>query len=141
MRWGTEIEPQARLMYEFMTDNDVEEVGFIVHPGIPDAGASPDGLVGDDGLVEIKCPNTATHIDYLLTSTIPDKYIKQMQFQMACTARGWCDYVSFDPRMPMNLQIKIERVTRDEALIIGIEEAVKDFLAEMMDKLERLSAL
>jgi predicted phage-related endonuclease len=82
---GTETEPEARRAYEFFVDCDVQQVGFVPHPTINMAGASPDGLVGDDGLLELKCPNSATHIETLLSGEIPDKYIKQMQFQMACT--------------------------------------------------------
>jgi putative phage-type endonuclease len=137
MKWGTETEPEARNTYAFLTDNEVVEVGFVVHPTIPDAGASPDGLVGEDGLVEIKCPNTATHIDYFL-GKIPGKYIKQMQFQMACTGRKWCDFVSYDPRMPPEYQIKITRIKRDDKLIKGINEAIKDFIAEMALKIQEL---
>jgi putative phage-type endonuclease len=137
MKWGTETEPDARNTYAFLTDSEVVEVGFVVHPTIPDAGASPDGLVGDDGLVEIKCPNTATHIEYFL-GKIPDKYIKQMQFQMACTGRKWCDFVSYDPRMPPEYQIKIRRVNRDDKLIVEINEAIKGFIMEMALKIQEL---
>ena len=83
MQWGTEQEPLARVAYEFFTGRDVEQVGFVDHPSIPMTGASPDGLVGEDGLVEIKCPNTATHIDTLLDGKVPGKYVIQMQWQMA----------------------------------------------------------
>ena len=98
MQWGTDQEPFARAAYELKMGVMVDETGLVDHPTIPMAGASPDGLVGEDGLVEIKCPNTATHIDTLLTQTVPAKYITQMQFQMACTGRQWCDFVSFDPK-------------------------------------------
>src|SRR6476619_1024978 len=91
---GTETEPEARRAYEFFVDRDVQQIGFVPHPSIAMSGASPDGLVGDDGLLELKCPNTATHIETLLTGRIPDKYVKQMQFQMACTRRAWCDFAS-----------------------------------------------
>jgi putative phage-type endonuclease len=141
MKWGTETEPEARDTYAFLTDTKVEQVGFVIHPTIPDAGASPDGLVGADGLVEIKCPNTATHIDYLLGAGIPDKYIKQMQFQMACTGRKWCDFVSYDPRMPPELQIKMERVEANEQKIAEIEAAILAFLVEMAEKIRRLKEL
>lgn len=141
MQHGTETEPQARAAYSFLTDNFVEEVGFIHHPAIPMAGASPDGFVGEDGLIEIKCPNTATHIDTLLGAEIDGKYVKQMQWQMACTGRDWCDFVSFDPRLPVDLQIKVQRVMRDQELIESLEKDVADFLAEVEDKVTRLKQL
>src|SRR5690606_6597640 len=93
MQHGIDTEPDAILAYEFFTDQTVEPVGFVDHPTIAMSGASPDGLIGDDGLVEVKCPNTATHLDTLLGGAIPDKYLKQMQWQMACTGRQWCDFV------------------------------------------------
>lgn len=139
MQWGTDTEPQARAAYAFMSDNEVEEVGFIPHPSIEMAGASPDGLVGDDGLVELKCPNTATHIDTLLGQPIADKYIKQMQWQMACAGRKWCDFASFDPRLPAELQIKIIRVVRDDEMIADLEKEVRVFLKEIDDKQQKLT--
>jgi len=105
------------------------------------AGASPDGLVGDDGMVEIKCPNTATHIETLLTNKIDEKYIYQMQWQMACTGRQWCDFVSFDPRMDEALQLKIISVARDNALIAEIEAEVQKFLVKLDEKVSQLNAL
>lgn len=141
MQWGTETEPQARAAYEFQTGLAVKEVGFIHHPSIEMSGASPDGLVGEDGLVEIKCPNSATHIETLLGAGIDKKYLLQMQWQMACTGRKWCDFVSFDPRMPVELQIKIERVNRDEILIADTEKEVSLFLSEVEGKLDRLRSL
>lgn len=130
MAWGTEHEQDARASYEFITGNTVEEVGFIDHPTIPMSGASPDGLIGEDGLTEIKCPNTATHIGYLLSGKAPAKHIKQMQWQMECTGRNWCDFVSYDPRMPIDLQLFIVRVERDEELTIDIVAAVESLLIE-----------
>ena len=103
MAHGTETEPLARAAYESKADVLVDEVAMISHPTIENAGASPDGLVGDDGLVEIKCPNTATHIDTLLTQTVPGKYITLMQWQMATTGRKWCDFVSFEDRKSTRL--------------------------------------
>ena len=138
MQWGIDTEPQAIEAYEAITLSVVDPVGFVDHPHIGMAGASPDGLVGDDGLVEIKCPNTATHIDALLGSAIPGKYLTQMQWQIACTGRQWCDYVSFDPRMPPHLQMRIERVERDYGRIDELEKMVSDFLAEVASKVEAL---
>lgn len=131
MQWGTETEPQARAMYRFDKGADVVETGFHSHPTIEMSGASPDGLVGADGLVEIKCPNSATHIATLTGAPIDRKYILQMQWQMACTERLWCDFDSFDPRLPLEMQSHIQRVQRDDALIAEIEAEVTAFLAEV----------
>jgi|LGVF01.2.fsa_nt_gb putative phage-type endonuclease len=131
MSWGTDHEPDARASYEFITGNTVEEIGFVDHPTIPKSGASPDGLIGEDGLIEIKCPNTATHIDYLLKGKAPAGYLKQMNWQMECTGRKWCDFVSYDPRMPIDLQLFIVRVERDEELTTDIVAAVDSLLVEV----------
>lgn len=141
MRWGIECEPAARSAYSLLRDVDVVEVGLVRHPTIEGAHASPDGLVGEDGLVEIKCPNTATHIHTLLSGSVDDRYIKQMQFQMACTGRSWCDFASFDPRMPGDMQLSVHRVQRDPELISEIEDAVRLFLMEVNAKLRKLTAL
>ena len=139
MDWGNLQEPFARAAYEAATNVLVDEVGMITHPRIEMSGASPDGLVGDDGLVEIKCPKTATHIETLLSKTVPGKYNIQMQWQMACTDRSWCDFVSFDPRMPDVLQMFLKRVPRDDALIKTLENEVIKFLKEVDSKLEQLT--
>ena len=138
MQHGTETEPLARAAYEALKDVLVDEVGFVPHPSIQMAGASPDGLVGDDGLIEIKCPNTATHIDTLLSETVPTKYYIQMQFQMACTGREWCDFVSFDNRLPSELQLFVKRVPRDDTYIKLMEAEIVQFLAELDDKINKL---
>lgn len=146
MAWGTEKEPEARAAYEFMRNVDVVAAGFVDHPKIPMTGASPDGYVGEDGLIEIKCPISATHIETLLTGKVPDKYVVQMFWQMLCTDRQWCDYVSFDPRLPAHLQLFVKRVHRDEKRMGELEREVETFLAEVDDtiaklgKLERLAA-
>jgi putative phage-type endonuclease len=141
MEWGTEQEPHARAAYSARTGELVEEVGFIDHPRIVNSGASPDGLVGDDGLVEFKCPATATHLDTLLAGEVPSKYIPQMQWQMACTNRAWCDFVSYDPRLPEHLRMFVKRVERDDKYITTLEGEVKTFLAELNEKLEKLQEL
>ena len=138
MQHGTETEPLARAAYEALKDVLVDEVGFVPHPSIIMAGASPDGLVGTDGLLEIKCPNTATHIETLLSQGVPGKYNTQMQFQMACTGRKWCDFVSFDNRLPAELQLFVKRVPRDEVFIRLIEAEIVQFLAELDDKINKL---
>lgn len=141
MQWGTEQEPFARAAYEVAKGVLVEEEGFVPHPVITMAGASPDGLIGEDGLVEIKCPNTATHIDTLLTQTVPAKYITQMQFQMACTGRQWCDFVSYDPRMPEKTRMFVKRVERDNGFIAEMEKEIIKFLSELGRKVEQLEQL
>lgn len=137
---GTETEPEARRAYEFFVDRDVQQVGFVTHPTIDFAGASPDGLVGEDGLLELKCPQTATHIDTLLTGAIPDKYVKQMQFQMACTQRAWCDFASYDNRLPERMRLWVKRVERDDGLIAEIETEVRAFLIELDETVSQLRA-
>jgi putative phage-type endonuclease len=141
MEWGVENEPLAVAAYEARYDVFVEPVGFIEHPTIALAGASPDGFSSPDGLIEIKCPNSATHIDTLLNQDVDGKYIKQMQWQMACTGRQWCDFVSFDPRLPENLQLFVKRIPRDEAAIEAMEMEVTKFLSELATKVQQLEKL
>jgi putative phage-type endonuclease len=140
MEWGTEQEPNARAAYSARTGELVEEVGFIEHPTIALSGASPDGLVSE-GIVEFKCPNTATHLEYLLAGKPPEKYVTQMQWQMACTGRPWCDFVSYDPRLPEHLQMLVVRIPRNEVRIIELEDEVRKFLAELDDKVKKLQEL
>lgn len=140
MQWGTDQEPEARLAYEFYSNAKVELVGFVAHPTIAMAGASPDGFVGADGLVEFKCPLTATHIETLLTDSVPGRYETQMLWQMACCPdRAWCDYVSFDPRMPEAMQRFVKRFPRDNARIAELEEEVRTFLFELETTVSRLT--
>ena len=141
MQWGTDTEPLARSAYEHKRGLFVDEVGFIQHPKIHQSGASPDGLVSDDGLVEIKCPIQATHLETMLSQKIPQKYIPQMQWQMACTDRSWCDFVSFDPRFPEHLQLFVGRLERNDEYIAMLEEEVSKFLAEVNQKVEILRGL
>jgi putative phage-type endonuclease len=141
MQHGIDTEAAARAAYGFMQDVEVIEAPFVLHPRLAWSGASPDGFVGDDGLIEIKCPNTATHITTLRGGEIPDKYIKQMQWQMACTERDWCDFVSFDPRMPVEMQLHIQRVDRDNDLIAEIESAAIGFLTEILATVAELETI
>jgi putative phage-type endonuclease len=141
MAWGTAIEPEARRAYEFYRDVDVVQVGFVEHPTITMSGASPDGLVGEDGLVEIKAPNTATHIDTLVSRTVPAKYATQMLWQLACTGRAWCDFVSYDPRMPETMSLFVNRVFRNDARIAELEEEVRAFLAEIDETVAKLRSI
>jgi putative phage-type endonuclease len=131
MEWGTATEPQARIVYEAEMGLFVEQVPFVLHPTIENFGCSPDGLVQDTGLVEIKCPNSKTHIKYLNAGKPPAKYVPQMQCQMAVTGRQWCDFVSFDPRLPKDLQLFVARLDRDEEYIKSMEVEVVKFLTEV----------
>jgi putative phage-type endonuclease len=135
---GTETEPEARAAYEFNCVASVVEIGFVPHPTIGETGASPDGLVGDEGLIEIKCPNTATHIETLIGGAVPGKYITQMMWQMGCTGRKWCDFVSYDPRMPESMRFFCRRVERDDAMIAELEREVIAFLNEVRGKVVEL---
>lgn len=139
MQWGTETEPLARAAYESLADVLVDEVGYIAHPTIERAGASPDGLIGVFGLLEIKCPNTATHIDTLISEQVPTKYITQMQWQMSCTGRTWADFVSFDPRLPSGLQMFVKRVEFDAEYVAMLKEEVTKFLTELDAKISKLN--
>lgn len=140
MKWGTETEPLARAAYEARTGAIVEEVGMVPHPTIDMAGASPDGLV-DAGLLEIKCPNSATHLKTLLSGKPDGKYITQMMWQMACVGAPWCDFVSFDPRFPERLQLFVTRIERNDILIKTLENEVTEFLGEVAAMVEQINQL
>lgn len=140
MQWGIETEAQARAAYAFQVDDMPVEIGFLDHPTIAMSGASPDGLVGLNGMIEIKCPNTTTHIATLDGAPIDRKYLYQMQWQMACAERDWCDFVSFDPRLPPAMQLHIQRVERDDELLAELERHVTEFLAEVAETVARLEA-
>jgi putative phage-type endonuclease len=143
MQRGTATEPEARMEYQLQTVVDVAQIGFVPHPTIAMAGCSPDGLVGDHGLVEIKCPNSANHIETLLgrPPSVPDKYQKQIQFQLACTGHQWCDFVSYDPRLPEQMRLFVRRVERDHHQIEYLEKCVREFLAELTWKMIELDSL
>ena len=138
MEWGTTNEPFARAAYELRTDCDVEQVGFVPHAEIEKSGASPDGLIGSDGLIEIKCPNTATHIEYAVSGKPPSKYLLQMLWQMECTGRKWCDFVSYDPRMPPDMQLFVVRINRDDERIKEIKTEVIKLNSEIADQISQL---
>ena len=141
MQYGTETEPLARSAYEAETGFSVNEVGLCIHPTIERAGASPDGLVGNSGLTEIKCPKVATHLAYMLAGVVPSGYKNQMMWQMACTGRDWCDFVSFRPDLPEHLQLFIVRFKRDSEKILELETAVISFLSTvdaMITKLKKV---
>lgn len=141
MQWGVDKEEEARIAYSFMTGHDVTEVGLYKHPTIIGTHASPDGLVGDDGCIEIKCPNSATHIETLKSNLVAHKYLLQMQWQMRCADRQWCDFVSFDPRMPDHLMLYIQRVQRDNDMLAILESEVAAFLVEVDEDVKALSKL
>jgi putative phage-type endonuclease len=146
MQWGTEQEPFARAAYEAHTGQMVEEVGFMPHPNIDASGASPDGLVGDDGMVEIKCPSSSTALEVWLTHSqggnpVDAKYYAQMQWQMCCADRSWCDYVVFDPRMPAKAQLFIFRVERNADWLKTTEDEIVKFLAELDAKVVALKLI
>lgn len=138
IQWGTEQEPFARAVYELAALETVTQVGLVLHPTIDRAAASPDGLVDDQGLVEIKCPKTATHLTYLIDGVVPSKYQPQMLWQMACTEAKWCDFISFDPRLPADLQLFVVRFPRDDKRIAEMEAEVNAFLAEVDTILAKL---
>jgi len=139
MIWGTENEPLARSAYEMATDCLVDQFGFVVHAEIEQAGASPDGLVGEDGVLEIKAPKSATHLQYLMDGKVPSKYEPQLSWALACTGRKWADFVSFDPRLPEHLRLFIVRFPRDDKRILEITAEVNVFLREVDEIIERLN--
>lgn len=138
MAWGVEQEPFARAAYEIQTGGLVENVGLVAHPSIPRCAASPDGLVGLDGLLEIKCPKTPTHLEYMEKGAIPGHYQLQMLWQMACTGRQWVDFATFDPRLPEELQLFVMRFPRDQARIDAIEAEVQKIWNEIDEIIETL---
>jgi putative phage-type endonuclease len=138
MQWGVDQEPNGRLAYEVLTGATVDLAGFVDHPSIAMSGASPDGFVGANGLIEIKCPNTATHVETMLTGKIASKYLYQMQWQIVCTGRDWCDFVSYDPRLGPGLDTFIKRVPRDADMIAAIETEARAFLDEVAAMVSQL---
>ena len=138
MQWGVDKEDEARTAYSFATGHEVIEVGLYKHPTLIGSHASPDGLVGNDGCIEIKCPNSTTHIEVLKTNQIAHKYILQMQWQMICAERQWCDFVSFDPRMPDHLMLYVQRVHLDKDMQVYLEAEVAQFLKEVEAQVKTL---
>jgi len=131
MEWGTQTEPLARSAYEAWTGNIVTEVGFINHPSIPSFGASPDGLVGEDGGIEIKCPTQTTHLEVMSAGKINPRYIYQMQTGMMCTGREFWDYVDYDPRMPEFAMYYCIRIKAVPLMFQQIEIEVRLFTEEL----------
>jgi len=140
MQHGTETEPEARAMYEFMNDTPITQVGFVLHPTIVRAGASPDGLIGSNGIVQFKCPQSAAHLKLLLGGSIDGGYFKQVQWEMACTERAFCDFASYDPKMPEDMQLHVRRIERDDAVIAELEAEARVFIAEIDAPIAKLNA-
>lgn len=138
---GNEDEPLAREYYEFLNDVDARQVTFVYHPTLKNCGVSPDSLIGDDGLLEVKCPNMETHIDYLLTKKIPTGYLLQVNWEMACTGRAWCDWMSYCKELPMHMRSLIIRVHRDEQKIAELERAAQLFNEEVEQLIIKLRTL
>lgn len=139
MQRGTELEAEARATYEMRTGVLVAEVGFVPHRIVEMSGASPDGLIGSDGLLEIKCPDSKQHLEYLQLATSPAKYRPQVQWQLACTGRQWCDFVSYDPRFPERLRLHVVRVRRDDEYIAEIELEIVKFLGDVEDIVNQIN--
>jgi putative phage-type endonuclease len=141
MKWGSDTEAEARDAYRFYRGVEIDEVGFVGHLALSQSGASPDGLVGEEGLVEIKCPNTATHIATLLGRAPAGKYVTQIQWQLACTGRQWCDFVSYDPRLPEDIRLFVARVQRDDQRIAELTAEIGRFLVELDDTMGQIQRL
>jgi putative phage-type endonuclease len=139
MQHGIDTEAEALAAYAFHTDLDVLPVGFVMHPIIPQSGASPDGLVGLDGVLEVKCPQPAAHLATLLSGKAPEKYLSQIYWQQACTGRAWTDFISYSPAFPEHLRLFVTRVPRDGELIAAMEAEVTAFLAELDARIEDLN--
>jgi putative phage-type endonuclease len=136
--WGIEHEDEARRAYAFLTNLPVVQIGLIPHPTIPNAHASPDSLVGDEGGLELKCPTSATHLHTLLDDAVPEDHLPQLHWAMACSARQWWDFVSYDPRFPSDMQLFVKRVLRDEVAIATLEAEARLFIGEVNAKLDDL---
>ena len=141
MQWGIDTESQARAAYEVKTNSFVDQIGFVDHPKIENFGCSPDGLIDDHALVEFKAPNSSTHWEYFKANQVPKKYMIQIQTQLSVTGREWCDFVSFDPRMPERKQLLIIRVPRDVRMIEDIESNVEKFLIEVESEVKLMRSL
>jgi hypothetical protein len=141
MQHGIDTEEAARNAYKELVWDEVTEAPFVVHPAISRSGASPDAYVGTNGLLEIKCPNTTTHVMTLRENKMPEDHIYQVQWQLACTGREYCDFMSYDPRLPERYQVFLERIPRDNVQIEGLEIAVRQFLEEIDEEIKVLQSL
>ena len=134
MEWGIATEKYARAAYEIRTGNEVDRVGISAHATIDDFMASPDGFVGDDGVVEFKCPNSTTHVAWMIADAIPEEHRYQLLAELSCSGRQWVDFVSFDPRLPPRMEMFIKRLERTyevEVEISDMEEGVNLFLSDV----------
>jgi putative phage-type endonuclease len=138
MRWGTETEPAAIAAAELICGFSVEPAGYVQHSSIPMTGASPDGLIGQDGLIEVKCPTTKTHLQTLLNGRVPEQYRPQMQWQLACTGRDWVQFVSFDPRLPVEYQLFLDIERRDEEVIAMLSIEIELLESEIKNLMEQI---
>lgn len=138
MQWGIDHEEFARTAYEIQNDVLVDKCGFVIHPALDRFGVSPDGLVGEDGLIQIKCPTTITHLAWLRAGTVPIEHMPQMLAEMSCTQRRWCDFVSYDPRLPEHLQLFVRRFARDPKLISVLEREVENFNQQIDEQIAAL---
>ena len=138
MQWGIDKEPEAKEQYELKTGRLIKDVGFVDHPKIEFCGASPDGLV-DEGLIEIKCPTTATHLNWILAGVVPDDHKPQMCLQALCTGRSWVDFVSYDPRMPEANRLFVRRYTPTAEELAKVEAEAVKFLSEVQEMFEQLT--
>lgn len=141
MIWGSEQEKYARAAYEVVTGNDVDLVGMYVHPNIADFSSSPDGIIGADGLVEIKCPQSTTHVEWMFDGVVPEEHKLQLYAEMACSERQWVDFVSFDPRLLPRHRVLIKRLERDDVVIAAMEKGIKEFLFDVESAIKELNRL
>lgn len=141
MERGTALEPEARILYESRNNVMVQEVGFVIHPTIERSGASPDGLIGNEGGLEIKAPKLETHIKYIFAGVLPPEYEPQVMWNMACTGRQWWDFASYCPEMPESMRLFQVRVYRDEMRVAELEQGVRKVLEEVDEMVAKLRAL
>jgi putative phage-type endonuclease len=140
MQHGIDTEDEARAAYMARNAVIVEEVGFIRHPKL-EAGCSPDGIVGQDGLIEIKCVQPATALDLLESKKVPADHYNQIQWQLAVTGRDWCDYVVYQPKLPERLRLNVMRVVRNQSDILNMTVKVEQFLEELNRKVKKLKEM
>lgn len=140
MQWGIDNQADAIAEYEAITGELVGPEVFVLHPEIDWLGATPDGLVGSDGLIEVKCPTTPKHLSWLVAGKVPDEHQPQMLCQLACTRRQWVDFVSYDPRVKGKARIMIRRFEPPREEIQKIEEGARQFLAELESMSEQIAA-
>jgi hypothetical protein len=138
---GKEFEPLAAAAYEVLFDQVLQKVGFIVHPTMPFAGCSPDRLLGDRGIVGIKCPKTTTHLRWRQKNSCPEEHVAQLYWELCCTGREWADFVSYDPRLPEPLQLFAVRVFPEKALMTEMENQVKAFEDEIKESIKAINAV